>query len=434
MSTYAIRVEQLGKRYKVGGPSRSYNTIRETITDAFRAPRKRASSSDEENHFWALKDISFDVPKGDVVGIIGRNGAGKSTLLKVLARITEPTEGRAEVRGRVGSLLEVGTGFHPELTGRENVYLSGAILGMKRAEIQRKFDQIMSFAEVDRFVDTPLKHYSSGMYLRLAFAVAAHLEPAILMVDEVLAVGDLSFQRKCMGKMQEVGESGQTVLFVSHDLTAISRLATRSIVLQGGKILFYGPTSEAIRLYAEYRQNPGETLANRKDRTGDGVIQLTSITFHAPDGRDIAALGCGDPLMVAVGYTSRLPRLDYGDLALDMRVTDMLGHPITTFSTRFCNFEGDGRLNSSGTLYCTIPSMALASETYAIDLWLAYKGAVADFVVRAGEIQIVTSPYFETGQEPVKRKHGAALMKHAWSASATAPRTPRDAALTVIQS
>lgn len=420
MSTTAIRVEHLGKQYRVGGRSQSYRTIRETISDGFRSPvqawrRRRESATD--NRIWALEDVSLEVRTGDVLGIIGRNGAGKSTLLKVLSRITEPTKGWAEVRGRVGSLLEVGTGFHPELTGRENIYLSGAILGMKRAEIQRKFDQIVSFAEVDRFVETALKHYSSGMYLRLAFAVAAHLEPAILMVDEVLAVGDLAFQRKCIGKMQEVGESGQTVLFVSHDLTAISRLAPTALVLDGGRVAFHGVTSDAIQLYAQHRQGGGEKLSARTDRSGDGVIRLESLQFLDHTGTAVDAVGSGDALVLAISYSSALPRLQYEDIALDVRFTDVLGHPITTLSTRFGKSRDTRPLNGVGTLFCRIPSLSLATETYAVDLWLAYKGGLADFVTRAGEIRVVSSGFYETGDEPVKRKHGAALLRHEWSSS-----------------
>jgi len=425
--SFAIRVADLGKRYRIGGPQ-AYRTVRDTISGAVRHPvrtlrarRQRAAGDD----MWALRNVSFEVRRGEVIGIIGRNGAGKSTLLKVLSRITEPTEGRAEVTGRVGSLLEVGTGFHPELTGRENIFLSGAILGMKRSETVRKFDEMVAFAEVDRFIDTPLKFYSSGMYLRLAFAVAAHLEPAILMVDEVLAVGDVAFQRKCLGKMQEVGESGQTVLFVSHDLTAISRLAPKSLVLQGGTVQFYGPTVDAIRLYSEARQNVGEELRTRLDRTGDGVIRLEQLRFRTSRGH-VETVGSGESIVVEIQYSSGFTAVNYEDIALDMRFTDMLGHPIATLSTRFCHYEA-GPLSGVGTLYCHIPSFALAAETYAVDLWLAYKGALADYIVRAAELRVITAQYFETGQEPVKRKHGAALLRHSWSATERAQDAIDDA-------
>ena len=242
MGDIAIRVQNLGKQYRIGASkdSRShYKTLRETIMqaagDTARWIRKNGAR-EEENTIWALKDVSFEVKQGEVLGIIGRNGAGKSTLLKILSRITEPTEGTIDLYGRVGSLLEVGTGFHPELTGRENIYLNGAILGMKRVEIDKKFDEIVDFAEVEKFIDTPVKHYSSGMYLRLAFAVAAHLEPEILLVDEVLAVGDAEFQKKCLGKMGEVAKEGRTVLFVSHNMPAIQKLCKKTLLLQFGAI------------------------------------------------------------------------------------------------------------------------------------------------------------------------------------------------------
>lgn len=250
MSHVAIRAVHLGKRYRLGAQIDTYGTLRDVlargVSRLFRRPEALAVSKE---HIWALKDVSFEVPHGQVLGIIGRNGAGKSTLLKILSRVTEPTEGYAELRGRVGSLLEVGTGFHPELTGRENIYLNGAILGMRRAEIDRKFDEIVAFAELEKFIDTPVKRYSSGMYVRLAFAVAAHLEPEILVVDEVLAVGDAAFQRKSLGRMGEVAREGRTVLFVSHNMSAILHLTQRAIVLDQGRVVFDGPTPEAVDYY-----------------------------------------------------------------------------------------------------------------------------------------------------------------------------------------
>src|SRR6185436_12079439 len=225
-----VRVESLSKQYRLGSRESAYGTLRESIVEAVRSPFKRLRSNNG-NSIWALQDLNFEVAPGEVLGIVGRNGAGKSTLLKVLSRITQPTTGRAELFGRVASLLEVGTGFHPELTGRENIYLNGAILGMERVEIERKFDEIVAFAEIEKFIDTPAKHYSSGMYMRLAFAVAAHLEPEILLVDEVLAVGDVAFQKKCLGKMGEVAQEGRTILFVSHNMTAIKQLCRTGILL-----------------------------------------------------------------------------------------------------------------------------------------------------------------------------------------------------------
>src|SRR5579864_144691 len=249
----AIRAEGLGKRFRVG-PRVPYGSLRESLTAAFSSPgrlfaRAARAGSTPDDRIWALSDVSFEVSHGEVIGIVGRNGSGKSTLLKILSRITEPTTGWAEVHGRIGSLLEVGTGFHPELTGRENVFVNGAILGMRRADIVRRFDEIVAFAEVNRFIDTPVKHYSSGMQMRLAFAVAAHLEPEILLVDEVLAVGDVAFQRKCLGKMDDVSRKGRTVLFVSHQMNQIRRLCGRTIWLEGGRVVRIGPTAEVASAY-----------------------------------------------------------------------------------------------------------------------------------------------------------------------------------------
>jgi lipopolysaccharide transport system ATP-binding protein len=257
MTDIAIRTEGLSKRYRLGAKHRPYKTLRDTLTSMASAPLRYFSRqpdrgparSTRPEYIWAVKDVSFEVKRGDIVGIIGRNGAGKSTLLKILSRITEPTAGSADLRGRIGSLLEVGTGFHPELTGRENIFLNGAILGMKKAELDRKFDEIVSFAEVETFIDTPVKYYSSGMFLRLAFAVAAHLEPKILLVDEVLAVGDALFQKKCLGKMGEVAKEGRTVLFVSHNMGAIRSLCNRGIVLNDGGVLHNGDVSKSIEEY-----------------------------------------------------------------------------------------------------------------------------------------------------------------------------------------
>jgi lipopolysaccharide transport system ATP-binding protein len=256
MSDIAVRVEHLSKRYKIGGPQNSYRTLRESLVSAAGAPlRWLRGERRRDEQIWALDDISFEVKHGEALGIIGRNGAGKSTLLKILSRITKPTHGRVELNGRVSSLLEVGTGFHPELTGRENIYLNAAILGMKRAEIDRKFDEIVDFSEIEKFLDTPVKYYSSGMYVRLAFAVAAHLEPEILVVDEVLAVGDARFQKKCLGKMSDVAHEGRTVLFVSHNLGTISRLCSKSILLDKGHLICFDNTSNVIKSYIEAGQD-----------------------------------------------------------------------------------------------------------------------------------------------------------------------------------
>ena len=298
MGDLAIRVEQLGKKYHIAGLQKGYRyrSLRESLASAITGPLRRAGkllrgqatgAAELDRVFWALKDISFDVKQGEVIGIIGVNGAGKSTLLKIISRITEPTEGYAEIRGRIGSLLEVGTGFHPELTGRENVYLNGAILGMSKAEINRKFDEIVAFSEVQNFLDTPTKHYSSGMQMRLAFAVAAHLEPEILLIDEVLAVGDAAFQRKCLNKMQDVGQLGRTVLFVSHNMAAVTRLCPRTILLNEGHIIDDGPSHQVVSTYL----NTGHgTMAAREwpdPRTAPSgaIARLRAVRVITKDGR-----------------------------------------------------------------------------------------------------------------------------------------------------
>jgi len=303
MSDVALRVERISKRYTIGERRASYQTLGDTLTRAVARLGRRAAApvhgTARDEEMWALKDISFEVRRGDVVGIIGRNGAGKSTLLKILSRITDPTKGYADIYGRVGSLLEVGTGFHAELTGRENTYLNGAILGMNKAEIERKFDEIVAFAEVERFIDTPVKHYSSGMYLRLAFAVAAHLEPEILLVDEVLAVGDAVFQQKCLGKMGEVAQEGRTVLFVSHNMGAVRALCTRGVTLHRGGVIASGPITQAIEAYhglvldamAEGRR--GAAAEGAVSATGFGPVTLAShdsTTVPQSSGFELATL------------------------------------------------------------------------------------------------------------------------------------------------
>lgn len=307
MSDVAIRAEGLGKVYRLGRRER-YRTLRDTLTDALTAPLRRLRSSNSSNGhaptLWALKDVSFEVNRGEVIGIIGRNGAGKSTLLKILSRITEPTEGTAQIHGRVGSLLEVGTGFHPELTGRENIFLNGAILGMKRAELQRKFDEIVAFAEVEKFIDTPVKHYSSGMYVRLAFAVAAHLEPEILIIDEVLAVGDVAFQKKCLGKMGEVSKQGRTILFVSHNMIAVENLCSRVILLERGRIAIEGLSHNVIGQYLRCTDDISaeRRFANAARSGHPGAVELTGCEILVGGGR--GSVRAGETFTVRTHFSS----------------------------------------------------------------------------------------------------------------------------------
>ncbi len=305
MSAAAIRAEGLGKRYRIGGLQAPYRTLRESLTHGAGALLRGLGGRrrPKREHIWALDGVSFEVEPGEVVGIIGRNGAGKTTLLKVLSQITEPTRGRAELRGRVGSLLEVGTGFHPELSGRENVYLNGAILGMGRREIDAKFEEIAAFSEVEKFLDTPVKHYSSGMYLRLAFAVAAHLETEILLVDEVLAVGDASFQTRCMGKIGSVARTGRTVLFVSHNLGAVAKLCERGLLLDQGRLVHQGPIEEVIRRYTEERLGGGAVVAYPDDPEKVICIREARLLDHR--GEPATELDREQPFRVAVEYAVR---------------------------------------------------------------------------------------------------------------------------------
>ncbi len=307
MSNIAIHVEGLGKLYRIGGDKQQrYRTLRDSISDAVKWPVRllRGDLNRRAETIWALKDVSFDLKEGHVLGVIGRNGAGKSTLLKILSRVTEPTTGLAEVRGRVGSLLEVGTGFHPELSGRENIFLNGAVLGMARKEINRKFDEIVDFAGVEKFIDTPVKRYSSGMYLRLAFSVAAHLEPEILVVDEVLAVGDAEFQRKCLGKMSDVAEAGRTVLFVSHNMSAIMRLTEQAIVLDKGQVVYNAPTREAVDYYMASGFSQSGERTWEADEVPDSAAPFRPIALRVRDPRGKVAdtVQSREPLDVELEY------------------------------------------------------------------------------------------------------------------------------------
>lgn len=317
MSDLAVRVENLGKRYTIGITPEKYETLRDSIVESvvtpfrnlhhqFKSRRDPGSKSvnNRKDQIWALRDISFDIQKGQLIGVIGRNGAGKSTLLKILSRVTEPTEGIAEIHGRVGSLLEVGTGFHPELTGRENIYLNGAILGMKRTEIDKKFDEIVDFSEVEKFIDTPVKRYSSGMYLRLAFAVAAHLEPEILVVDEVLAVGDAEFQRKCLGKMSNVAQEGRTVIFVSHNMSAILRLTEETLVLEKGQLVMRAATPRAVEYYLSsgYAETGERNWSKAEIPTSTYPFNPIAIRIRDNRNRIVDTIRSVDPVTIEVEY------------------------------------------------------------------------------------------------------------------------------------
>jgi lipopolysaccharide transport system ATP-binding protein len=305
MSKVIIQAEKIGKKYQLGGPKASYSTFRETLMESAQAPLRwlKGERKKIDTTFWALDDVSFEINYGEAVGIIGRNGAGKSTLLKILSRITKPTRGRVDLFGRVGSLLEVGTGFHPELTGRENIFLNGAILGMSRQEIAKKYDEIIDFAEVEKFLDTPVKFYSSGMYVRLAFAVAAHLDPEILVVDEVLAVGDAAFQRKCLGKLGENAESGRTVLFVSHNMAAINRLCRRALLLDKGRLIADGPATEITAKYlAGAAEENGVREWNANEAPGTQEVRLIKVSLQSNDGTAKSVFDVSEEISMRLVY------------------------------------------------------------------------------------------------------------------------------------
>jgi lipopolysaccharide transport system ATP-binding protein len=389
MPDLAIRADSLGKQYRIGAPQGAYRykSLRESLAGALTAPFRGLSDprfairNSQSEVIWALKDVSFEIQQGEVVGVIGRNGAGKSTLLKILSRITEPTEGRAEVRGRVGSLLEVGTGFHPELTGRENIYLSGAILGMKRAEIARCFDEIVGFAEIGKFVDTPVKHYSSGMYLRLAFAVAAHLEPEILLVDEVLAVGDVQFQKKCLGKMGDVAASGRTVVVVSHQMNAIRSLCRTCLLLSEGRLHMQGEVEDILGQYLSVRHSDAQWLADGRSSADNPYFTPTRLAVVDRDRRVLSAEARADEQVgiVIEGTVRRVDEAltvgfavygDSGDLLFWSLHTDT--HP-----------DAWPRLHlGSNRLLCWLPPHLLNEGGYRIELIVSLH--YREWIVRPG--------------------------------------------------
>jgi ABC-type polysaccharide/polyol phosphate transport system ATPase subunit len=384
-STIAVRVENLSKRYRIGRSQLRHDTLRDALVAAFHRNGREAAAQE----LWALKDIFFEVKCGEIVGIIGRNGAGKSTLLKILSRITEPTTGEAEMHGRVGSLLEVGTGFHPELTGRENIYLNGAILGMRRFEIDRKFDEIVAFSEVEKFLDTPVKRYSSGMYVRLAFAVAAHLEPEILLVDEVLAVGDVAFQRKCLGKMGDVARTGRTVLFVSHNMSAVQRLCTESLLLDTGRVVLKDDTRKVVDLYLSQDASvpsPGQWIdLTRASRTGSGRARFLRARYSRPLGENSYQPLSGEPLDFWVEIASDIGR---SVSSLAVTIYDVNGVKLVNADTVRRGRDVTLRPGTN-EIQVRLHQLHLNQGTYSVGLWLANPGGDCfDHVAGAFRIQV----------------------------------------------
>jgi lipopolysaccharide transport system ATP-binding protein len=401
MSDVAIRAEGLSKRYQTG-QREPYKALRDVITEAMTVPIRRLSALAQSTRqpkrargssrewIWALKDVSFEINHGDVVGIVGRNGAGKSTLLKILSRITKPSSGSADLYGRVGSLLEVGTGFHPELTGRENIYLNGAVLGMKKAEIERKFDDIIAFAEIEQFIDTPVKRYSSGMYVRLAFAVAAHLEPEILIVDEVLAVGDAQFQKKCLGKMGDVAKEGRTVLFVSHNMNAIQRLCSQSMLLAGGQLVAYADTPTIVSMYLAsgvQESTPARWIdTSAVSRQGSGQVYVESVWYSSGNttiGMRPYPLG---PLEIRLTLVSDAPR-PVGSVAViifDKNGTKLINADTVSLGQIVHLRKGHN------VVHFRIEELYLSPGAYVLGWWLGDAlGSIYEFVGSAFDIEVL---------------------------------------------
>jgi lipopolysaccharide transport system ATP-binding protein len=415
VSEVAIRTHELGKRYRIGTRRRGYDTLRESLVRAAgetvrTVARRRAPDSPDEI-LWALRDLSLTIGHGEIVGLIGHNGAGKTTLLKILSRITEPTTGWAEVSGRVGSLLEVGTGFHPELTGRENIYLNGAILGMTRAEIRARFDEIVEFAEMGRFLETPVKRYSSGMSVRLAFAVASHLETEVLLVDEVLAVGDAAFQRKSLGKMGEVASAGRTVIFVSHNLAIIQALCTRGVLLEQGSVVTDGAVADTVADYLRsLERSASGNLLDRTDRDRRGYrdtlveeLEIRDATGLSPD-----VVIAGNPAKIVVGLTEVVP-----DLQCRLTILNGLGQPVTTFDSEI-SAVADTRSDSGGPrIECEIAAMPLLPGRYRIDVLVRGRSQIQDGLQAAAFFEV--EPGVIDGRPtPAMGSDGNVVLHHTW--------------------
>ena len=414
-----ISVDRLSKLYRIGaGRSSGYRTLRESIVEglgSLRGRPKDAASSDtsSSNTYWALKEVSFEIQPGEVVGVIGRNGAGKSTLLKILSRITQPHSGRVTLHGRVGSLLEVGVGFHPELTGRENIYLNGAIFGMSRREIRRKFAEIVAFAEIDSFLDTPVKRYSSGMYVRLAFAVAAHMETEILLVDEVLAVGDSSFQRKCLGKMGQVSRSGRTVLFVSHNMAAICNLCSKVIVLDWGRLMFEGPSEEGIGVYAKRCSvsNASEVdLTNHPNRRVGSTPLLGKIRLLSDSGHPTEEFRCGEPMLIELEVDPRWKTLSpHFAVGFD----DTYGCRLFTVAT-YLTASWSTHLSQPRWVVCRVDQLPLCPGRYSITLNAGPSEARwMDMIDQAAWFAIEPTDFYENGRIP-HPDWGRFLVRSTW--------------------
>jgi lipopolysaccharide transport system ATP-binding protein len=409
-----IKVENLSKQYKLGIRPASYTTLRETVSKLARSPLEILSRKNriEPDSFWALRNVSFEVEPGEIVGIIGRNGAGKSTLLKILAQVTEPTEGRIELYGKANSLLEVGTGFHPELTGRENIFVNGAILGMKNFEIKRLFDEIVQFAEVEKFLDTAVKHYSSGMYMRLAFSVAAHLNPDILIIDEVLSVGDAQFQKKCLGKVQDVAKAGRTVLFVSHNMAAVENLCGRGVVLEQGKVIFAGEQTRAISHYLEsVNKNFDSNLKGRTDRTGSGEVRITAIEIKDPDGKPLYNVMSGQDVDIHFHFETS-QNYQRSNVMMGFMVRTYLDVPVFLQHNRLTGDDWDS-LPTTGAFVCRIRRLPLPPAIYRFGFSVMCDNEYLDRIDDASELNVIEGDFYGSGEVP-PITHGCCLVDAEW--------------------
>ncbi len=418
MSDVAIRVENLGKRYRIGERRARHDTLRDALADGLRRHNVRRGTAEGKRDLWALRDVSFEIKRGEAVGVIGSNGAGKSTLLKILSRITEPTTGRATIQGRVGSLLEVGTGFHPELTGRENIYLYGAILGMRRAEIARRFDEIVAFAEIERLLDTPVKRYSSGMYVRLAFAVAAHLEPEVLLVDEVLAVGDAAFQKKCLGKMGDVAGEGRTVLFVSHNMAAVEHLCQWGLLLEAGRLRAADQMPLVVAMYLR-----------GASQQGSGIVSLVGHPFRNPayhpflqelrlgtgDGRYSAELTSEGPFTAEVVINPVRP---IAEPRVAFAIEDHMGRRIMTMAS-YMGGTPLPPITRPCRVSCTVPALDLGEGDYLVSVSIATRSeGILDSVDGAAWVHVVWRQALHMG-EPYGSYYGPVVRSSTWACTPT---------------
>ena len=420
-----IDVQNVSKRYRIGQNEDVKDTFIGQLESIIKSPLKNlgrlrqltqfSTENDLSDTIWALKDISFDVQRGEVLGIIGRNGAGKSTLLKILSRITQPTTGRINLIGRVSSLLEVGTGFHPELTGRDNIFLNGTILGMSKGEIKQKFDQIVDFSGIEKFIDTPVKFYSSGMGVRLAFSVAAHLEPDILIIDEVLAVGDADFQRKCLGKMDDVSKEGRTILFVSHNMVAVDSLCKRVILIKNGEINAMGTPEEIIPMYLANGEGTNGANVDLADSVHEGSGKMKFTSWSVSD--DVYGAGklvsCNRGCEFRINYESE-SSAELKNVSVSMTIKDMYERPILTGATLFQNRDF-ASIPPSGTFTCRYDQLPLLPDVYKVHLWCSVNSDLSDKVTNAGTFTVVSDDIYNSGKMPERGKHGVILANYEWS-------------------